>query len=131
MGSTTKASPASASTAKQKKSPKSHIITLNLSPKILSKFPSTVPIKEERDSKAPSSTTSNTLAAATSSPGENVSESNPNTPAPSVADGSTLMPPPTEGVKKNGKNGIKRTSAAADGLLKPRGKPGPKKKTKL
>jgi len=128
MGLTTKPSPA---TAKPKKAIKSNIITLRLSPKFLAKLPSTTPTKKVPESKAPSSTTSNTLVATTSSPGENVFESKSNTPAPSVVDGSMSMPPPTEGVKKIVKNGVKRPLSTVDGMLKPRGKPGPKKKTKL
>jgi len=38
------------------------------------------------------------------------------------------MPPPAEGAKKNGKVGVKRSLPQADGIPKPRGKPGPKKK---
>jgi hypothetical protein len=131
MGSVNKASPASGTTARPKKSPKSRIITLKLSPKSLVRFAPVPVIKEEPESKPPSSTTSNTLPAATASPGENASESNSNTPAPSVTESSTAMPPPLDGVKKPGKTGVKRSSAAADGLLKPRGKPGPKKRVKL
>jgi len=41
------------------------------------------------------------------------------------------MPPPAEGAKKNGKVGVKRSLPQADGIPKPRGKPGPKKKIKL
>jgi hypothetical protein len=41
------------------------------------------------------------------------------------------MPPPTEGIKKKG---VKRSAGPVlgpDGLPKPRGKPGPKKKARL
>src|ERR1700722_5706314 len=131
MGPTNKPSSASGNNPRSKKTPKSRIVTLRLSPKSLVRFALVPIIKEEPESKAPSSTTSNTLPIATSSPGENASESNSNTPAPSGPESSTVMPPPTDGVKKTGKTGVKRSSAAADGLLKPRGKPGPKKRVKL
>jgi INO80 complex subunit Ies4 len=107
------------------------MVTLKLSPKLLARFAPVPIIKEESESKAPSSTTSNTLPAAISSPGENASESNSNTPAPSATDSAAAMLPPVDAVKKPVTAGVKRSAATADGLLKPRGKPGPKKKVKL
>ena len=46
---------------------------------------------------------------------------------PSGTDDSVAMPPPTEGGVKAGK-GKKRASLLVDGVVKPRGKPGPKKR---
>lgn len=135
MAPAAKASPASGSNARPKKTPKTLIVTLKLSSENLARFEpvavvkTEVVVKKEIEVKPSSSSESNTIPAATSSPGENGSESNANTPAPSGTDDSTSMPPPTEGVKKANK-GVKRTAAQADGLLKPRGKPGPKKKAK-
>ncbi|KFY10384.1 hypothetical protein V492_05048, partial [Pseudogymnoascus sp. VKM F-4246] len=48
-----------------------------------------------------------------------------NTPVPSGTDDSVAMPPPAEGGKGKGK---KRASLLIDGVVKPRGKPGPKKR---
>lgn len=129
MAPTVKASPSSGSIPRPKKA-KSLLVTLKLSSKSLAAFAPVADIKAEPEPKPASSATSNTLPGVTSSPDGNASESTPNTPAPSGTEGSAAMPPPTEAVKKTGK-GIKRASAQADGLLKPRGKPGPKKKAKL
>ncbi|KAI9742171.1 MAG: hypothetical protein M1818_004071 [Claussenomyces sp. TS43310] len=123
-----KASPAPG--AKSKKAPKSLVVTLNISPKSLLRFAS-AGAKAEPESKAPSSTSSNPPPNATSSPGENNSESNSNTPAPSSAGDASSMPPPVDSLKKEKKAGVKRSSATNDGLLKPRGKPGPKKRAKI
>lgn len=131
MGSTVKASPSSGNTPRPKKASKSLIVKLKLSSKSLANFEPVAIVKTEPESKAASSTTSNTLAAAISSPGENESESNPNTPAPSGTEDLTAMPPPIAALKKETKGGVKRKSEQTDGLVKPRGKPGPKKKTKL
>ena len=131
MGPTPKGPPATGNNPKPKKSSKNRIVVLKLSPQSLARFAPVIVLKEETESKAPSSTTSNTLPAATSSPGDNGSESAPNTPVPSGTESSMAMPPPIDGVKKPTKTGVKRSSAATDGLLKPRGKPGPKKRVKL
>jgi hypothetical protein len=101
------------------------IVPLKISPKIRARYNAILEIKSE--SKSASPTTLQTIPASTNSPAENASVSNGNTPAPSGTDDSIAMPPPPEGVKK-GKGVAKRTSAQADGLLKPRGKPGPKKR---
>lgn len=94
-------------------------------------------VKEESPSKDSSSTISNPPPVASSSNGDIPSESNANTPAATGTGTGTgtpvplSMPPPTEGVKKKG---VKRSAGPAlgpDGLPKPRGKPGPKKKARL
>lgn len=123
--STVKPSPGS---ARPKKVAKSQIITLKLSPKNLKAFhsPKIEPVvKQEAQSRVTTSAIPNVLAAEISSPGENASESNSNTPAPVAVDSAFAMPPPAM------KKGVKRSSAVADGLPKHRAKPGPKKKAKL
>ena len=107
------------------------IVTLKLSPKALQRFALAPMIKEESPSKDSSSTISNTIPAATSTAGDNLSESNSNTPVASGTPVPSLMLPPTEGVKKKG---VKRSSGVALGVEavpKVRGKPGPKKKPRL
>ena len=86
----------------------------------------TPPPKEAKDSPA----TSVTLPAAPASNGENVSDSNPATPAAGGTPAPQPMGPPTEGPKKKG---AKRAAGATNGVGEPkmRGKPGPKKKQKL
>ncbi|UKZ48698.1 hypothetical protein TrVGV298_002926 [Trichoderma virens] len=63
--------------------------------------------------------------------GDNASDSNAATPAADTTPAPTPMGPP-DGLKKKG---VKRSAAAAngtiDGIPKPRGKPGPKKKPRL
>jgi hypothetical protein len=116
------------------------IITLKVSPKVLHKFEPAAPVeaepkqvvKEESPSKESSSTLFHPVPiAVASSNDENPTESTPNTPIPSGTPVPSLMLPPTEGVKKKG---VKRSAGPAlgpDGLPKPRGKPGPKKKARL
>ncbi|TVY92108.1 INO80 complex subunit [Lachnellula willkommii] len=123
---------------RRKSTKQSQVITLKLSPKLLQQFepPAPVVVKEESPLKeSPSSSNSATIPVAASSNGDIKtikSDSNANTPVPNdAAPSSTLMPPPTEGPKKKG---AKRSAGAAlgpDGLPKPRGKPGPKKKARL
>jgi len=109
------------------------IITLKISPKALLRFEPAAVVKEESPSKESSSTISNPQPVAPSSSGDNPSESNTNTPA---AAGTPVpfpssMPPPTEGVKKKGMKRSAGPVLGPDGLPKPRGKPGPKKKARL
>lgn len=86
---------------------------------------------EQQDAKPPSSSTSSLSdsKAPTASPLGEGEASNGNTPVPSGTDDSVAMPPPAEGaaVGKSGK-GKKRASLLVDGVVKPRGKPGPKKR---
>ncbi|KAL2073360.1 hypothetical protein VTL71DRAFT_10684 [Oculimacula yallundae] len=123
---------------RRKSSKTSLMVTLKLSPKLLQQF-APAPVaektvtkaeKEESPSKESSSTVSNTLPVATSSNGDVPSESAVNTPVAASTPVPSSMPPPTEVVKKRG---VKRTgpSLGPDGLPKPRGKPGPKKKARL
>ncbi|PVH84594.1 DUF1711-domain-containing protein [Cadophora sp. DSE1049] len=123
---------------RRKSSKASMMVTLKLSPKLLRRFvPAPVAEekvakieKEESPSKESSSTISNTLPVATSSNGDVPSESAANTPVAASTPVPSSMPPPTEVVKKRG---VKRSGPALgpDGLPKPRGKPGPKKKARL
>ncbi|PMD23806.1 DUF1711-domain-containing protein [Hyaloscypha hepaticicola] len=125
--------PVMASAGRRKSSKGSLTLTFKLPPKALQKFEPATLVKEESPSKESSSTISNPPPVAPSSNGDNPSESNANTPA-ATATGTPVpssMPPPTEGVKKKG---VKRSAGPAlgpDGLPKPRGKPGPKKKARL
>ncbi|TVY48505.1 INO80 complex subunit [Lachnellula occidentalis] len=120
---------------RRKSTKQSQIITLKLSPKLLRQFgpPAPVVVKEESPLKeSPSSSTSATIPVATSSNGDNKSDSNANTPVPNnAAPSSTLMPPPTEGPKKKAPKRSAASALGPDGLPKPRGKPGPKKKARL
>ncbi|KHN96665.1 DUF1711 domain protein [Metarhizium album ARSEF 1941] len=59
--------------------------------------------------------------------GDNASDSNTATPAAEGTPAPSSVAPPTDGRKK----GAKRSAATIDGLPKPRGKPGPKKKPRL
>ncbi|KAE8452801.1 hypothetical protein EG329_013073 [Mollisiaceae sp. DMI_Dod_QoI] len=130
MASTT-AKSAAAPGARRKSSKASMIVTLKMSPKVLQTFAPAAPVKEESPSKDSSSTISNTQPIAASSNGDNPTESTSNTPVANGTPVPSSMPPPTEGVKKKG---VKRSSGVAlgpDGLPKPRGKPGPKKKARL
>lgn len=125
MAGTTKPSSSTGSGGRPPKR-KSHFVTFKISPNIQDRFDAIVGTIYE--SKPASSTTSQTVAPSTSSPAENASPSNANTPAPSGTDDLIAMPPPADTVVKKGKVGPKRKSEQADGLLKPRGKPGPKKR---
>ncbi|KAK8920929.1 hypothetical protein H634G_08726 [Metarhizium anisopliae BRIP 53293] len=78
---------------------------------------------EPKDSPAPSAH----LAVSGVSNGDNASDSNAATPAAEGTPAPASMAPPTDGRKK----GAKRSAATIDGVPKPRGKPGPKKKPRL
>ncbi|OAA42202.1 DUF1711 domain protein [Metarhizium rileyi] len=67
------------------------------------------------------------LAASGVSIGDNASDSNDATPAAEGTPVPTSMAPPTDSRKK----GVKRSATNLDGVPKPRGKPGPKKKPRL
>ncbi|KAK8245953.1 INO80 complex, subunit Ies4 [Phyllosticta capitalensis] len=126
------------------RSPKSLMITLRLAPKELAKFPSDpAPQTDARSKSLSSATPISTPAEQTADPP--VSQNAPDAqPAPST-NGTTPMaidsnnPPaaPTQnGGRRKGipgpKPGSKRGAAlTADGMPKPRGKPGPKKKPRL
>lgn len=79
--------------------------------------------KDSVDSPAPSAH----LAASGLSNGDNASDSNAATPAAEGTPAPSSMAPPTDGRKK----GAKRSATTIDGIPKPRGKPGPKKKPRL
>ncbi|KFZ12738.1 hypothetical protein V501_04074 [Pseudogymnoascus sp. VKM F-4519 (FW-2642)] len=138
MASAHKTSPStpsgSGSNRSKKATTKSLIVRLKLSSASLAKFlpaaAATEPIKSEADEKPASSSTTSSLSdskAPTASPLAEGEASNGNTPVPSGTDDSVAMPPPAEGGKVGGK-GKKRASLLVDGVVKPRGKPGPKKR---
>ncbi|RSL90578.1 hypothetical protein CEP52_014525 [Fusarium oligoseptatum] len=98
------------------------LVTLKVSPDKLRDLVDSKPVKED--------------SPVNNSNGDNASDSNAATPAADAtpADGTpapSAMGPPVEGPKKKG---VKRSAANAngiDGVPKPRGKPGPKKKPRL
>ncbi|PNP43445.1 hypothetical protein TGAM01_v202817 [Trichoderma gamsii] len=119
------------------------LVTLSVSPELLRDLFPSVSVKEasqspelklsKEDSQIKESPASpNALAVSTNSNGDNASDSNAATPAAETTPAPTPMGPPVEGAKKKG---VKRSAAAAnstiDGIPKPRGKPGPKKKPRL
>ncbi|OCK84558.1 hypothetical protein K432DRAFT_288725 [Lepidopterella palustris CBS 459.81] len=123
------------------KQPKSKIITLQLSPAVLSKFPSAIePVRKQSQprSKASSSSISTPVAQVVEpSPSENPSDSNATPLANGTTTTASSLAPPTTVLKRKGipgpKPGSKRgaSNLTPDGLPKPRGKPGPKKKPRL
>ncbi|KAL7939811.1 DUF1711 domain-containing protein [Trichoderma chlorosporum] len=118
------------------------LVTLSVPPALLRDLFPSVSVDEgtrSPESKSPkenseikeSPASPNALVVSTAaSNGDNASDSNAATPAPETTPAPTPMGPP-EGKKK----GVKRSAAAAngtiDGIPKPRGKPGPKKKPRL
>ncbi|KAF5678794.1 extracellular alpha-1,4-glucan glucosidase [Fusarium denticulatum] len=122
------------------------IVTRKVSPDKLRALLAPDSIKEEspsKDLKANADSSTDAVSASGSQPpasntnGDNASDSNAATPVPDAtpADGTpapSAMGPPTDGAKKKG---VKRSAAGAngtiDGVPKPRGKPGPKKKPRL
>ncbi|CZR53248.1 related to MUC1 Extracellular alpha-1,4-glucan glucosidase [Phialocephala subalpina] len=131
MASTTP-KPAAASGARRKSSQKpSMVVKLKVSPTALNKFEPVAAVKEESPSKESSSTNTQPITASSSN-GDPPTESNANTPVAASTPVATLMPPPSADIVK--KKGVKRSAGPAlgpDGLPKPRGKPGPKKKARL
>ncbi|PBP20466.1 DUF1711 domain protein [Diplocarpon rosae] len=127
----TSASAGTSASARRKSSSKgSMLVTLKLSPTRLFRFAD--PVKEEvKEETKESSTTASTLPIAPVANVDMPSSESTNTPlAAGTPVPSISMPPPTEVVKKKG---VKRSGPALgpDGLPKPRGKPGPKKKARL
>jgi hypothetical protein len=93
--------------------------------------------KTESPVDADAASASGSQPPASNTNGDNASDSNAATPVADAtpAEGTpapSVMGPPTEGPKKKG---VKRSAAVAngsiDGIPKPRGKPGPKKKPRL
>ncbi|KAF2205323.1 hypothetical protein GQ43DRAFT_356688, partial [Delitschia confertaspora ATCC 74209] len=119
---------------------KSKIIALKLSPQVLSNFPSDVqPSRKISQSRTKSTSSSNTSVAPAveQPPSEALSDSN-TTPAVNGANTpSDSLAPTAAASKRKGvpgpKPGTKRSAAnlTPEGLPKPRGKPGPKKKPRL
>ncbi|KAI8672726.1 hypothetical protein NW754_009005 [Fusarium falciforme] len=122
------------------------LVTLKVSPDKLRDLVDSKPVKEDSPVKSEkeniNSPAADTVSVTGSQPpasnsnGDNASDSNAATPAADAtpADGTpapSAMGPPVEGPKKKG---VKRSAANAngiDGVPKPRGKPGPKKKPRL
>ncbi|KAF4958555.1 hypothetical protein FSARC_10989 [Fusarium sarcochroum] len=142
------APPAKSADARRKSSTKtSLLVTLKASSDKLRALLEPNSVKEEspaKDVKAKAESpavdavsASGSLPATSNANGDNASDSNAATPVADAtpADGTpapSTMGPPTEGPKKKG---VKRSAANAngtiDGIPKPRGKPGPKKKPRL
>ncbi|KAM0344688.1 hypothetical protein ACHAPU_007283 [Fusarium lateritium] len=139
--------PPAKSDARRKSSTKpSSIVILKVSSDKLRALIAPTSVKEEspaKDIQAKAESPVDAVSASGSQPpasntnGDNASDSNAATPAADAtpADGTpapSVMGPPTEGPKKKG---VKRSAATAngsiDGIPKPRGKPGPKKKPRL
>lgn len=140
------APPAKSADARRKSSTKaSSIVILKVSPDKLRALIAPV-VKEESPAKdieakaespADAASVSGSQPPASNTNGDNASDSNAATPVADAtpAEGTpapSAMGPPTEGPKKKG---VKRSAAVAngsiDGIPKPRGKPGPKKKPRL
>lgn len=126
------------------RSPKSLMITLRLAPKDLAKFPSDpAPQTDARSKSLSSATPISTPAEQTADPpvSQNASDAQPapstNGTTPMAIDSNNPPAAPTQnGGRRKGipgpKPGSKRGAAlTADGMPKPRGKPGPKKKPRL
>jgi len=110
------------------------IIKLKVSPKNLQRLFEAPFLKEDSPSKdVPAIVLPGqpVALAEVSSNGDVPSESNSNTPVAAGTPNSSLMPPPTEMPKKKGVKRAAGPSLGPDGLPKPRGKPGPKKKARL
>ncbi|CAM1500747.1 Fc.00g099090.m01.CDS01 [Cosmosporella sp. VM-42] len=109
------------------------LVMLNVSPSKLRELlnPESVkeesPVKETKETK--DSPANSTPLPPPSANGDNASDSNTATPVPDGTPAPSIMGPPTEGPKKKG---VKRAAnGTIDGIPKPRGKPGPKKKPRL
>ncbi|KAI9810241.1 MAG: hypothetical protein M1827_006375 [Pycnora praestabilis] len=129
--------PFSSGKSSGKASKPTKVITLQLSPKFLARFPSEqTPSKGPRSKSSSSSASTPALPLPTASPSDNPSESN-STPAPTGTPGANSLQPPADGPKRKGvpgpKPGTKRGAGAlaTEGLPKARAKPGPKKRVKL
>ena len=110
---------------------KSKIVVLKVTESIRAlvdaKFPPALAaiVKEE----ATPPTTTLQQASTTASPAPNASASSESTPVPNGTNDAIAMPPPSEPLVKKGKGGGKRKAETTiDGVPKPRGKPGPKKR---
>lgn len=107
--------------------PKSKLVVLALSPDALAKFPHEAP-KPPDDKPNPSSSSPDTPAA------EPSPADTPDAAAATSTTNNGLLAPPTAAKRKGvpgPKPGAKRSAAAVDGVPKPRGKPGPKKKQRI
>ncbi|KAF2494088.1 hypothetical protein BU16DRAFT_64409 [Lophium mytilinum] len=142
MSSITAATPAPATTKMAARLTKSLVVKFSLPADKLRQFPSASPelARKDSSSRKPSSTSTLTPTATANEPSssENPSDSNATPLLPnSTTASSSLAPPTAAGVKRKGvpgpKPGSKRGAAnlTPDGLPKPRGKPGPKKKPRL
>lgn len=107
------------------------VVTLKVSTEELRKILDPSAVKEESPSKDAKASPRESPAAAPANNngnGDNASDSNAATPAGDGTPAPSTMGPPTENPKKKG---VKRAAPNNDGIPKPRGKPGPKKKPRL
>ncbi|KAI9682154.1 MAG: hypothetical protein M1817_000208 [Caeruleum heppii] len=119
-----------------KPSARSRVVVLSLRSELLAQFPSAEPSpgSTSRSKSSPSSTSTPALSNAQPSPGEASSEANV-TPVPGVPNDDAPPAAAEDAAKRKSlpgpKPGAKRSfTTASDGLVKPKGKPGPKKKLK-
>lgn len=141
------APPAKSTDGRRKSGSKSGLlVTLNVSPAKLREIfgPEPQPVKEESPEKDIKENTNSPVPDApaaqpvtSGSNGDNASDSNAATPAAEGTNGEgtpapSAMGPPTDGPKKKGvKRSAPNGNGTIDGVPKPRGKPGPKKKPRL
>ncbi|ORY16557.1 INO80 complex, subunit Ies4 [Clohesyomyces aquaticus] len=123
--------------------PKTKTVTLRLSPDVLANFPHEPSLSRKPSQSRSKSTSSSTEAPAIPvieqppTPSENPSESATTPAVNGTTTPSSSLAPPAAGAKRKGipgpKPGTKRgaSALAPDGLPKPRGKPGPKKKQRM
>lgn len=106
--------------------PKSKLVVLALSPDALVKFPHEAPTPSEEEKKA---------SPPSPSPDAQPTPADTNDAAtPMSTTNNGLLAPPAAAKRKGvpgPKPGAKRSAAAVDGVPKPRGKPGPKKKQRI
>lgn len=102
-------------------------MTLKISSEELRRLVDPASLKEESPAKDVKASPSESTPVAPAN-GDNASDSNAATPAAEGTPAPSSMGPPTENPKKKG---VKRSAPNNDGIPKPRGKPGPKKKPRL
>lgn len=110
--------------------PSKNIVTLKVSPSTLRRLFPDGDVKSQSPSTAPPDDSSDMKGSPAAPNTEAASDSNAATPAGDGTPAPSMAPP--DSTKKKG---VKRSAAAAnvtaDGVPKPRGKPGPKKKPRL
>lgn len=132
MASTNANKSTSATPAPRRKSIKTKIVTLKLTPNDLRKVAG-VSLKEESPSKNSSSADSNSQPVAASSNGDTKAPETTAADTP-TADGTptpSLMPPPSGEIKKRTNKRVSGPPVFGPDGVRIRGKPGPKKKARL